>query len=253
MNETLFATQQQVQQLQEQYAEVTQANKVLVNEIVTLQKMVNAQKQSQQEMLNYLLNEERRRGTGSAGSLSGAVQLLQEPIHDQPAELRRAKDLLSSVAPNAVADRELERLNGLYAQASPPESASSILYHGGAGTPGLPMLNEHLVYPAGQTVGIDPFHQDHINKIPYSLPSSGGSISGMNPDMASPSMNAQANPQDTSIWGAKKPRILLVEDDPTCSRIGSKFLAQLECYVEVAVSTCCFVTAEWLYARLINC
>jgi hypothetical protein len=39
-----------------------------------------------------------------------------------------------------------------------------------------------------------------------------------------------------SGWGLTKPRILLVEDDKVCARIGSKFLQAFECGVETAVS-----------------
>ncbi len=40
-----------------------------------------------------------------------------------------------------------------------------------------------------------------------------------------------------SVWGLNKPRILLVEDDKVCARIGSKFLQNFECGVETAVSS----------------
>lgn len=39
-----------------------------------------------------------------------------------------------------------------------------------------------------------------------------------------------------SVWGTTKPRILLVEDNKVCARIGSKFLQAFECDVETAVS-----------------
>ncbi|TGZ81232.1 hypothetical protein EX30DRAFT_371590 [Ascodesmis nigricans] len=35
-------------------------------------------------------------------------------------------------------------------------------------------------------------------------------------------------------WGIRAPRVLLVEDDPTCRRIGSKFLEYAECEVDIA-------------------
>lgn len=58
ISEQLTATQQQVQLLQELCSEISQTNKVLVNEVLTLQKMLNAQKQAQHEMLNYLIPRE---------------------------------------------------------------------------------------------------------------------------------------------------------------------------------------------------
>jgi len=38
-------------------------------------------------------------------------------------------------------------------------------------------------------------------------------------------------------WSSKQPSALVVEDDRTCLRIGSKFLAQMGCRVETAVRT----------------
>ena len=39
------------------------------------------------------------------------------------------------------------------------------------------------------------------------------------------------------IWGMTKPRVLLVEDDKMCAKIGSKFLQAFECGVETAASS----------------
>jgi len=51
---------------------------------------------------------------------------------------------------------------------------------------------------------------------------------------------------NTSMWGRKKPCILLVEDDKTCARIGAKFLQQLECSVDVAVCVSIFASLLFL-------
>lgn len=65
--------------------------------------------------------------------------------------------------------------------------------------------------------------------------------------MAPPqSVNGSLNPPGRPIPGRKKsaqsapgwtqpPRVLLVEDDPTCARIGSKFLQAAQCGVDMAV------------------
>lgn len=173
-------------------------------------------------------------------------------MDDQPPELRRARELLSSVTTNSGYDRELERLNGMYAQSSPPDSASSLMFQpGNAGMP--PMLPEHmnmrhLVYPVGENVGIDPLSQDHFNNIPYTLNSlpmndfQAPPVVKPEPGPATPAPAAAAparppSTNDKGLWGNKKPRVYLVEDDRTCSRIGSKFLTQMECIVELAVSS----------------
>ncbi|KAL0939616.1 HSF-type DNA-binding protein [Colletotrichum truncatum] len=244
LQETLFAQQQQVQALQEQVGEMQRANKTLVHEVHAMHKIIDAQRQSQHELLNYMSHaEDRWRGGRYPGQ---NPQMNGGAVDDQAPELRRARELLSSVTTNSMVDRELERLNGIYAQSSPPDSASSLMFQAGsAGMP--PMMAEHLnmrhlVYPVGENVGIDPLSQDHFNNIPYTLNSlpmnEFQNVVKPEPGPATPAPAAAAPPRppsnDKGLWGQKKPRVYLVEDDRTCSRIGSKFLTQMECIVEIA-------------------
>lgn len=158
---------------------------------------------------------------------------------DEPAvELRRAREILNGVSPDSHADRELERLSVAYHQnGSPADSASSsvMFTQQGAGGP-MPLVHDplndprHMVYPVGQTTGIDPFHSDHIHNIPYSRPLSNPNVMAEAAAQASPPVKDQAG----SMWGGKKPQILLVEDDKTCARIGSKFLSNVDCSVDTA-------------------
>ena len=246
ISEQLAATQQQVQQLQELYSEVSQTNKVLINEVLTLQKILNAQKQASHEIVNYLTPYD---GQPTATTTTTAP-ILSQPMTsngqttdtDEPGpELRRARELLSSVNTDAVADRELERLQNAYG--SPADSGAMV-------TPtSMPMMSDPMhditrypVYPVGQTVGIDPFHSDHIHKIPYAVPSdvNAGAVPDQQqqiPQVAN--VNHSAPPsagQGDAIWGPRKPVVLLVEDDPTCTKIGVKFLKSMGCEVEHAVS-----------------
>lgn len=245
MSEQLSATQQQVQQLQELFSEVSQTNRVLVNEVLTLTKMLNAQKQSQHEMLNFLSGYGDASGNRMTASHQQQMHLNMgaSPLEggDSAPELRRARELLSSISPDSIADRELERLQGVYG--SPPDSAvvvpaaSLSMMHD-------PMndINRYPVYPVGQTVGIDPFHSDHINKIPYAIPNDANAGA-----MSEPPPQALANPpaatsttssshKSSLMWGPRKPTVFLVEDDPTCAKIGIKFLKSMGCEVEHAVS-----------------
>ncbi|KHO01045.1 response regulator-like protein [Metarhizium album ARSEF 1941] len=244
VSEQLTATQQQVQQLQELFAEVSQTNRLLVNEVMTLQKMLNAQKQAQYEMLNYLsLCDRGSRGlVGQPINSSGSNE-----VEEGVPELRRARELLASVMPDTVSDRELERLHGIYA--TPSESAALI-------TPVTmppmhdPMTNlsRYPVYPVGQTVGIDPFQPDHIHKIPFAIPieatpsTTTTTMSGEATISAPSSIStvpAKTEPSSTDrsapMWGPKKPQVFLVEDDPTCAKIGIKFLKSMGCEVEHAL------------------
>lgn len=251
ISEQLAATQQQVQQLQELFSDVSQTNKLLVNEVLTLQKMLNAQKQAQYEMLNYLAPYETQNDRHINQSIKpGGGHSTGEMDDNQSPELRRARELLSSVAPNLIADRELERLHGVYG--SPADSGAMI-------TPtSMPMMSDPMadisrypIYPVGQTVGIDPFHSDHIHKIPYAIPNDihANAISEQqsqqlqNQAQQAPHSASLANalasaPMDKSgsMWGPKKPMIFLVEDDNTCAKIGIKFLKSMGCDVEHAVS-----------------
>lgn len=77
----------------------------------------------------------------------------------------------------------------------------------------------------------------------YNNGQGGGMSFGMPPPQ---SVNGSLNPSGRPIPGRKKsaqsapgwtqpPRVLLVEDDPTCARIGSKFLQAAQCGVDMAV------------------
>ena len=262
LSESLAATQHQIQALQEQYFELSQTNKVLVSEVVSLQKMVKAQSQVSNELITHLNNiEDRRRNSrhsaqSSHSSHSGTVYhnasigLLPDGTDEPAPELRRAREILNGVSPDSQADRDLERLSLAYHQNnSPSESASSsVMYQH---QPQMGMMHDplndprHLVYPVGQTNGIDPFHSDHIHNIPYSRPLSTPNLMAEAPTQASPPTKEQSG----SLWGGKKPRVLLVEDDRTCARIGSKFLSNVDCSVETAVCPFLRVSRRFQWAR----
>ncbi|KAM0456838.1 hypothetical protein ACHAPV_007129 [Trichoderma viride] len=243
VSEQLTATQQQVQQLQELFADISQTNRLLVNEVLTLQKMLNAQKQAQYEMLNFLSPYNHNRNNGMmAHQMSSNGGIPSSDGDENVPELRRARELLSSVAPDTVADRELERLHDIYE--SPADSATMV-------TPvSMPMMHHdpmndisrYPVYPVGQTVGIDPFHSDHINKIPYAMPNenSSGSLDQHQQHTPQPNhMNSAPGPsldKPALLWGQKKPIVFLVEDDGTCAKIGIKFLKSMGCDVEHAIN-----------------
>ncbi|KAI0114234.1 HSF-type DNA-binding-domain-containing protein [Hypoxylon sp. NC0597] len=250
LSETLAATQQQVQQLQESYHDIVNANKIFVDEILHLQKLVRAQNQVHNELINHLnkVEQERKENRGSGHSSSGygsnTANLLSDGS-ESPLELRRARDILNGLQVDHVADRDLNRMSvQLHQAGGSPESAGSSGMMGPPGVGGVnPFLHDplndmrHLVYPVGQTIGIDPFAAEHINNLPYNRPVQDNSM-GPSHEFNGPPMHSQTPPgaasQSSSPWGSKKPIVLLVEDDKTCSRIGSKFLAQYDCGVEVA-------------------
>lgn len=90
---------------------------------------------------------------------------------------------------------------------------------------------DQVVYPMGTSNGIDPMYSEHVHNIPYPLP---------------PKELDPADPRRQYADGRKKsafadpgwsrpPRILLVEDDPTCRQIGGKFLYSFCCVIDTAL------------------
>ncbi|KAI1331533.1 HSF-type DNA-binding-domain-containing protein [Xylariaceae sp. FL0255] len=250
LGETLAATQQQVQQLQENYYDIMNANRIFVDEILHLQKLVRAQNQVHNELLNHLnkLEAERKENRASNHSPPGynSGQNLLSEGSESPLELRRARDILNGLTVDHAADRDLNRMSVAYHQAGgSPESVGSASMMGPPSAAGVvPFLHDplsdmrHLVYPVGQNVGIDPFAPEHMNNIPYNRPGNDSIVPQAAEFNSAPPIAAHTPPsaavQGSSPWGAKKPVVLLVEDDRTCARIGSKFLSQQDCGVEVA-------------------
>ncbi|KAK8088322.1 response regulator [Apiospora hydei] len=258
LSETLAATQQQVQALQDSYFEMAHANKVFVDEIMHLQKMIKAQNSVNNELVNHLgkIDHERRhaRATSNHSNQFNGNNIMSDGTEEPPAELRRARDILNSVSGDHIPEKDLRQMSIQFQQiGASPDSASSSSMMGPPGSAGMqnnyihdPMNDlRHMVYPVGQTIGIDPFAAEHMGNIPYNRPLSQNNMGpgqgpGAVPEPGPAAMPTASPPvgapgaQSTSPWGQKKPRVLLVEDDKICSRIGSKFLAQYDCGVEVA-------------------
>lgn len=251
ISEQMMATQQQVQQLQELFTEAAKTNRLLVHEVLILQKIVNAHNGAQNEILNHL-----------AVYPGGTNTIINRPVATQGSApllgrqqsalgLRRARELLASVAPDALVNRELERLDDLHGSLTDFSVMDSVVT--------MPVLHDCLtdpirypVYPAGETVGIDPFASDHIQNLPYAMPSNSTAANELaqchqfapqhKPASTSPNPVIGARTvfpmQETrTTWGTKKPRVFLVEDDPTCARIGIQFLKSMGCESEHAVGS----------------
>lgn len=250
MGESLTATQQQVQGLQEHFASLMQQNKILVDEVHGLRKTMKVVTQVNNELLNHLNNlDERRRNSRHsthsnhsgqpANFQNGTLGVLPDGNDEPSPELRRVRELLGGIEPELPADQAFHRLSVAYQNqtSSPPDSAASSVLFSQPNSAVIPQsMIQHpfsedprfLVYPAGPNVGIDPFHPDHANNLPMALPQL------PQPDTSGP-MTVSTKGKVEDLWGPKKPRVFLVEDDKTCSRVGSKFLSQIGCSVEIAV------------------
>ena len=262
VNSQLVATQQQLEQLQQRHQELSVHHSMLVQELIGVQKAVVNHEHVMQNVMSYLhsVDARQRRDSKIGGPFAQTVETNGQssnvepqqqisPLDDEPASpLQNASKLLSDLnADEQLNMKTLEHMNndlanrgtglmstpppeGLRTQQKAPTSAAS--------STSMPYSKlhqfdtENIVYPVGQTNGIDPMYPEHLPNIPYSLPPKDTEITdGRNSTSASRKKSTQVDPGWT-----RPPQILLVEDDPTCRRIGSKFLYSFQCAIDSAVS-----------------
>jgi osomolarity two-component system response regulator SKN7 len=255
-NSQLMATQQQLQQLSERYQELAQGHVVLLQQVVNLQKFVKNHDGVMHRVMGFLHSvDAQRRNSRIRGPFGGAQGMgagestSNEAADDHPASpLQQASQLLDELNAENLPNKELEqmtqdyRLHNDYSTPPNESSGSNIPPHSESSSAhiGYSLGNDldNMVYPVGHTNGIDPINSEHIHNIPYALPTNGMLPVEAMPDMLPEGSSAPGRKKSTveSIWGMQKPRILLVEDDKVCARIGSKFLQAFECGVETAVS-----------------
>lgn len=255
VNSQLVATQQQLQHLSERYQDLAQGHVVLLQQVVQLQKFIKNHDGVMHRVMGFLhsVDAQRRNSRiggpfGNPGMGSGDPISNDGRVDDHPASpLQQASELLEEFNAENLPNKELEQMTHEYHlrndfSTTPPND------HGSASMPppsgsssthiGYPVGNDldSMVYPVGHTNGIDPINSEHIHNIPYALPANGILPVDTMPEAVpegSPRIDRKKNPAD-SVWGMTKPRILLVEDDKVCARIGSKFLQAFECGVETA-------------------
>jgi hypothetical protein len=260
MSNQLVATQAQLHALENRYNELSIHHSMLLQEVIGLQKTVVNHEHVMQNVMTFLHNvdAQRRRdsrvgnpfGQNGTHTQNGNVDVQNQAIEDDiPASpLQHASKLLSETNADVMLNpRNLEHMNEITMRMNgtlttpPPEfvrGARPASRSGGPPSAGSSVTSmrvgdiDNLVYPVGQTNGIDPMYSEHIHNIPYAMP----------PKPAEPA-EAQARPAETRKKSTqidpgwiRPPQILLVEDDPTCRRIGSKFLYAFHCNIDSAVS-----------------
>lgn len=263
VNTQLVATQHQLQHLQERYNDLAQGHVVLLQQVVQLQKIVKNHDGAMHRVMGFLhsVDDAQRRNskvsgpyTNGGASGMGVNKMLAPDMgqDDHPASpLQQAEELLDEFSAENLVNKDLEQMTVDFSfrndYSTPPNdhnTSSSIgAASGGSGNhmPYGSSLNdlENLVYPVGQTNGIDPINSEHIHNIPYAIPANGSlPIDGQSDVVQAKPMGEESRNKSLvdAGWGINKPRILLVEDDKTCARIGCKFLQTFECGVETAVS-----------------
>jgi len=253
VNSQLVATQQQLQHLSERYQDLAQGHVVLLQQVVQLQKFVKNHDGVMHRVMGFLhsVDAQRRNSRigpfGNAGMGNGDPMSNDGLVDDHPASpLQQASELLDEFSAENLPNKELEQMTHDYHLrndfSTPPNDHSTSMApqsESSGAHIGYPASNDldNMVYPVGHTNGIDPINSEHIHNIPYALPTNGMLPVDSMPEMLPEgSANVERKkPLVDSVWGNIKPRILLVEDDKVCARIGSKFLQAFECGVETAV------------------
>lgn len=271
VNSQLVATQQQLEQLQARYNEMSIAQAMLVQELIGVQKTVLNHEHVMQNVMNYLHSVDARQRRDSkiggpfaegsenhppAANVDQAQQQIS-PLDDEPASpLQNASKLLSDLNADAQLNyktlenmTEMHRTNGVMST-PPPDSASRNGHRAptsaGSSTT-MSFAKPHVdrdaitVYPVGQTQGIDPMYSEHIHNIPYPMPTKDQEI----PEARGIAVEGRKKSTQVDPGWVRPPQILLVEDDPTCRRIGSKFLYSFNCAIDSAVSPCIFPWRSW--------
>lgn len=200
-------------------------------------------------VVGFLQDSDAQRRSSRIGFGGMAESGAPEIVDDHPASpLQQAAKLLDNFSGQSLSTTELEQrvheFQNMNDYSTPPQDSSNAGMQApsdGSAHLGYNINNDldNMVYPVGHTNGIDPINREHIHNIPYALPQGGMiPVDAMPEIMPETASNAGRKKSVVeSVWGAQKPRILLVEDDKVCARIGCKFLQAFECGVDTAVGT----------------
>ena len=260
MNQQLVAQAQQLEQLSSRYAELSINHQMMLQEVLRVQKTVLNHEHVIQDVMTFLrsVDAKQRRDskTGSifppqngeqvqpGSTLTPTSQSMPPPEDEPSSPLQHATKLLNDLHADVQFNTQsLEQLQdnvqrtgfistppidqnarGGAVQAPAPTSAGS------SSTMGYRELDQ-VVYPMGTSNGIDPMYSEHVHNIPYALPSKELDPSDRRRQYA----DGRKKSTFSDPGWARAPRILLVEDDPTCRQIGSKFLYSFRCVVDTAV------------------
>lgn len=246
MNQQIVAQAQQIEVLAAQNNELRINHQNMVQEFLRLHKTVLNHDRVMQDVMTFLhsVDAKQRRDSkvlfpGATGDPSSTTTLTptSQNMHvpdDEPASpLQHAAKLLSEYVPDVqlnfpgldqINSNGAHRDSGKFGRGSGSAGSSGSLTYSKLNSADL----EQLVYPMGQNNGIDPMYSEHIHNIPYALPSKDVDVRDQF------SQNRKKSAFADPGW-TRQPRILLVEDDPTCRQIGGKFLVSFQCVVDTAL------------------
>lgn len=248
MNQQIVAQAQQIQLLEASNHELRINHQTVVQELVRLHRTVLNHDRVMQDVMKYLnsVDAQQRRNSkmlfpnateNATGSnltpTSQTVGAAEEEIPASP--LQHAQQLLQEYNADAQLNFpgfdqisntfQAQNANG----ARGPGSAHS------SGSLGYSKLSdgqlEQMVYPMGANNGIDPMYSEHLPNIPYPMPGKEADANELRTKYAESRKKSNYNDPNWS----RSPRILLVEDDPTCRQIGAKFLYSFSCVIDTAL------------------
>ena len=251
MNQQIAAQAQQIEHLAHSNTQLQQHHQVVVQELLRIQKTVLNHDRVMQDVMTFLHSVDKQRrdskmlfATSAAdaqpSNLTPTSQSLPNQDDEPASPLQHASKLLSDLnndvqfnmsgleqLNSAIVPAQASGANGQFRQG--PSSATS------SGSMGYAKMNpaelEQMVYPMGANNGIDPMYGDHVNNIPYALPAK--EQQGADPRQQFAEGRKKSNYTDPG-W-TRAPRVLLVEDDPTCRQIGGKFLYSFAAVVDTAL------------------
>ena len=262
INQQLAAQAQQLDHLQSRYNELTINHQMVLQEVLRVQKTVLNHEHVIQDVMTFLhsVDAKQRRDSKIAPNmfppstsyqqdgapLTPTSQNLPPPEDEPSSPLQHASKLLNDL--HADVQLNMSSLEQLQDNAHRPGFMSTppVDQHhrsgavqaptsaGSSSTMGYSKLNgelDQVVYPMGTNNGLDPMYSEHVHNIPYSLPSK--ELDPADPRRQYADGRKRSTFNDPG-W-SRSPRILLVEDDPTCRQIGSKFLYSFRCVVDTAV------------------
>ncbi|KAJ6171720.1 hypothetical protein N7470_000787 [Penicillium chermesinum] len=256
LNQQILAQQQQIQHLSDRYAQLTVDHQLMLQEVMRVQKTVVNHENVIHQVMSYLLSVDARQKRESKSSVSFPAQggSTMSPLppgggDDEPSSspLQQASKLLSDMnaeiqfnlpgmdpasdpqragaAPVATPTMDAASRNGSMRSATTAPPNAALVY------PKMGSDLEQVVYPVGATNGIDPMYSEHVNNVPYPMPTKteGDAAEARRQQSDNRKKSTNIDPG----W-VRNPRILLVEDDSTCRQIGGKFLFSFSCVIDTA-------------------
>ncbi|OQD74685.1 hypothetical protein PENDEC_c010G03989 [Penicillium decumbens] len=254
LNQQIVAQQQQIQHLSDRYAQLTVDHQLMLQEMMRVQKTVLNHENVIQQMMQHLLSTDarQRRDSKAAVAFQGPTGATMSPsqvgaVDDEPSSpLQQASKLLNDmhaevqfnltgvdsndpqkagIVPVATSTMDPAARNGAVRPPTTVPPNPALVY------PKMSGDLEQVVYPVGATNGIDPMYSEHVNNVPYPMPTKTevdtSDARRQYPDNRKKSTNVDPG------W-MRSPQILLVEDDATCRQIGGKFLYSFNCVIDTA-------------------